>query len=116
MTASSTGCDGHAGVSAELRAVAVAALDRLEPWLDRLRVEPPTPMPSSTCAHCPVCALVAVLRGEHPELVQRLAEQVGGFVTLLREAVAETDAGPERTASGSPKLVQRIPVERVGTR
>jgi hypothetical protein len=113
MSASSPGCDGHGGVSAELRAFAVAALDRIEPALDRLRIEPPTPISPSTCAVCPVCAVIAMLRGEHPELVQRLAEHAGGLVTALREAMAETDPPPERTASGSPKLVQRIPVVRV---
>ena len=118
MTDSEPGCEGHAGVSAELRALAFAALDRLEPALDRLRVEPPTPMSPSTCALCPVCALMAALRGERPELLQQLAEHAGGLVTLVREALAEPEQAPptERTASGSPKLVQRITVERVGAR
>jgi hypothetical protein len=125
----SPGCDAHAGASAELRALARTALDRIEPVLDRLRTEPPTSMESATCAACPLCALMAALRGERPELVQRLAEQLGGLVTLLRAALDETasdgtasdgtasdgiaePAPPERTASGSPKTVQRIPIER----
>src|SRR5690349_10015609 len=37
------GCDAHAGASAELRDLARTALDRVEPVLDRLRIEPPTP-------------------------------------------------------------------------
>jgi hypothetical protein len=59
---------------------------------------------------------MAALRGERPELVQRLAEHLGGLVTLLRTALDETSepAPPERTASGSPKVVQRIRVERAG--
>jgi hypothetical protein len=81
--------------------------------LDRLRIEPPTPT-AETCSACPLCALIAALRGERPELVQRMAEQLGGLVTLLRAALDETPAPapPERTPSGSPKTVQRIPVER----
>jgi hypothetical protein len=112
------GCDAHAGASAELRALARTALDRVEPVLDRLRIEPPTPVSAETCAVCPLCALVAALRGERPELVQRLAEQLGGLVTLLRSALDETPepAPPERTASGSPKVVQRIPVDRPNAR
>ncbi|MBA3907659.1 MAG: hypothetical protein H0X35_13390, partial [Pseudonocardiales bacterium] len=117
MTTSAPGCEGHAGASAELRALAVAALDRLEPALDRLRIEPPTPTSPSTCAICPICALMAALRGERPELVARVAEHAGGLITLLRDALAESEAdfGPEdapteRTASGSPRLVQRITV------
>jgi len=115
MTASSPGCTAHAGASAELRALARTALDRIEPVLDRLRIEPPTPMSAETCAACPLCALMAALRGERPELVQRLAEQLGGLVTLLRATLDEEVAEPapaERTSSGSPKVVQRIPVER----
>lgn len=119
MTTSAPGCEGHAGVSGELRSLAFAALDRLEPALDRLRIEPPTLMSPTTCAVCPVCALMAALRGERPELVQRLAEHAGDLVTLLRDALAEPEQGhapTERTASGSPRLVQRITVERVGAR
>ena len=110
----SPGCDAHAGASAELRALARTALDRVEPVLDRLRIEPTTPVSPETCAVCPLCALMAALRGERPELVQRLAEHLGGLVTLLRTALDETSepTPPERTASGSPKVVQRIPVER----
>ena len=86
----SPGCDAHAGASAELRALARTALDRVEPVLDRLRIEPSTPVSPETCAVCPLCALMAALRGERPELVQRLAEHLGGLVTLLRTALDET--------------------------
>ena len=115
MTAPSPGCAAHAGASAELRALARTALDRIEPVLDRLRIEPPTPASSETCAVCPLCALIATLRGERPELVQRVAEQLGGLVALLRATLEEEATAPapaERTSSGSPKAVQRIPVER----
>jgi hypothetical protein len=117
----SPGCDAHAGASAELRALARTALDRVEPVLDRMRIEPTTPVSAETCAVCPLCALVAALRGERPELVHRLAEHLGGLVTALRSALEEADGSaepppPERTASGSPKVVQRIRVERVGER
>ena len=117
MTASSPGCAAHTGASAELRALARTALDRIEPVLDRLRIEPTTPMTAETCAVCPLCALMAALRGERPELVQRLAEQLGGLVTALRAALDEipAPAPTERTSSGSPKTVQRIPVERPDT-
>ena len=37
------GCDAHAGASAELRDLARTALDRVEPVLDRLRIEPCIP-------------------------------------------------------------------------
>ncbi len=112
------GCDAHAGASAELRALARTALDRIEPLLERLRIEPPSPVSAEVCAGCPLCALLAALRGERPELMQRLAEQLGGLVTLLRAAL-DDDPGPpppERTPSGSRKTVQRIPVARPDVR
>lgn len=119
MSAPPPGCAGHLGVSAELRALAHAVLDRLEPAVGRLRDQPPSPAagPSAPpCAICPVCALVAVLRGERPELVARLAEHLGELIGLARDVLAEpaSPPPPERTASGSSKRVQRIPVERVG--
>ena len=109
------GCETHTGLPSELRALALAALDRLEPAVDRLRTEPTTSA-NGTCAGCPVCALIAVLRGDRPELAARLAEQVGGALAALRaaleEGVGEFSPPVERTAAGSPRLVQRIPVER----
>ena len=109
VSASSPGCEGHAGVPAELRALALAALDRIEPALDRLRIEPPTPT-SATCAVCPVCALLAALRGEHPELLQRLAEHAGGLVTALRQAMAELRHPDRRIVH---ELWARLPPEPI---
>jgi hypothetical protein len=63
-----------------------------------------------------VCAVLAVLRGERPELAARLAEQAGGLVAVLRAALEEgagaappaADTGP---ATSRPR-VQRITVAR----
>ena len=75
----------RAGRAAELRALARTALDRVEPVLDRLRIEPPDPDGApETCAACPLCALMAACAGSVPSCVQRLAEHAGGLVTLLR--------------------------------
>ena len=75
MTAAD-GCGGHEGMGEDLRVLAMAALDRIDPVLDRLRTEPVTDAPE-TCASCPICAVIAALRGERPELAVRLAEQIG---------------------------------------
>ena len=96
----------------------------LEAEVERLRTPVPDPEPSApVCTACPVCALLAVLRGERSDLVVRLAEQAGGLLTALRaalEAAADAPDVPqpdapapgERTASGSPRPVQRITVQR----
>ncbi len=128
-----SGCGSHAGLGAELRAVAVLALDRLGPLLDRARAEDPAgseepgrgPQSPEVCAVCPVCAVVALLRGERPELGIRLAEHAAGLLAVLQAALHEGDpaaaratphpdgpawAHPTRTAP-SPR-VQRIRVDR----
>ncbi|WP_086845282.1 hypothetical protein [Amycolatopsis kentuckyensis] len=43
----------------------------------------------SACGWCPLCAIVAVVRGERPELVARLAEQLAQLVALLRAVLAD---------------------------
>lgn len=98
-------CTGHH----ELRALAEVALDRLEPLVERLRTEGVTPA-QPTCTACPVCVVLATLRGERPEVAVRLAEHAGGLLTLLRAALAETP--PRAEPSPPARRVQRIPVTR----
>jgi hypothetical protein len=53
------------------------------------------------CAWCPVCALVAALRGEQPELTATLAEQASGLLVMLRLLLqAHAAGGPEHGAHG----------------
>lgn len=115
--AAGSGCGSHAGLGAELRAVAVLALDRLGPVLDRARAEDPSraedptraedparsdgpgrgPQSPEVCAVCPVCAVVALLRGERPELGVRLAEHAAGLLAVLQAALHEGDPAAART-------------------
>jgi hypothetical protein len=84
-------------LAAEARATASALLD----WLGARVEAPPAggaasppsgsrrlgmrpPQSPGPCSWCPVCALVAALRGEQPELTARLAEQASGLMMLLR--------------------------------
>lgn len=133
------GCGGHGPLAEELRTYLAGALDLLEPVVDRLSEQPePRPGPApATCAYCPVCALIAVLRGERSELAARLAEQAAGLLAVLRTALDEGVGAPTaeqsshaaqqatsapsvtpqpigtRPASGrAQRSVQRIPVSR----
>jgi hypothetical protein len=129
------GCRGHGPLGEELRTYLAGALDLLEPVVDRLREQPePRPGPASaTCAYCPVCALIAGLRGERSELAARLAEQAAGLLAVLRTALDEGVGAPTADQSshaaqpatsapsvtsppvGTPtaeRTVQRIPVSR----
>lgn len=124
------GCGSHPGFPHELRSLALTALDRLDPVLDRIRAEPVagTPFAESPCAVCPVCVVISVLRGERSELAVRLAEQAAGLVAVLRAALEDTDSrdgggpGPEGQGDAgeverghsvaSTRAVQHIPVSR----
>jgi hypothetical protein len=106
------GCGGHERIGEDLRVLALAALDRIDPVLDRLRADSAGEAPE-TCATCPLCALIAALRGERPELAARLAEHAAGLVTVLRAALQEGAPAPAAEAEQpSPRRVQRISVER----
>lgn len=123
---SAPGCGTHAGLGTELRAVAVLLLDRLGPVLDRARAEggraegsrvdgPPA------CSVCPVCAAVALLRGERPELAVRLAEHAAGLLEVLQTALHEGAGAPPPPApaerpAGPVRRVQHIPVVREAAR
>lgn len=78
----------------------------------------------ASCGWCPICAVVALLRGERPELTSRLTEQLAGLIDLLRESLEEHRRAPAEPApptapgdSGDAKppasKVQRIDVRRV---
>jgi hypothetical protein len=42
-----------------------------------------------TCGWCPLCAIVAMVRGERPELAARVMEQAAQLVALLRAVLAD---------------------------
>ncbi|WP_454198039.1 hypothetical protein [Nocardia sp. Marseille-Q1738] len=95
--------DGIAEFTEELKLLAEAVLERVEPVLRRAaegQVE------WSSCSWCPVCAAAALVRGEHHEVLVAVAEHSTAIVTVLREALAgvpvepvmPTDADPETGA------------------
>jgi hypothetical protein len=112
------GSGGRPDLAAELRALALLALDRLEPVLARLRegaaVDAATG--SAPAGTCPVCTLLAAVRGERPELAARLAEHTSGLVAALRDALdgaRAAAAGPAAGGRVGARRVQHIPVDRI---
>ncbi|HSK61972.1 MAG TPA: hypothetical protein VK935_23265, partial [Actinomycetospora sp.] len=96
--ASDAGRAAQERLTQEARATASALLDWLGTRVDRGAAgegAPSRPAQSAgPCTWCPVCALVAALRGEQPELTARLAEQASGLMALLRLMVqAHQDPG-----------------------
>jgi hypothetical protein len=102
-------CTHSDTLAGEVRALADTLLERLTPLLDA----DGTP---ASCANCPVCAVLALLRGERPELAVTLAKHAAGVLTALRSLVEEWPEAPAReedhAASHTRPRVQRIPVTR----
>ena len=115
----SSACGQH-GLAAELRALALAALDRWEPALGRARAAAGTG--GDPRGACPVCAVIAAACGERPELAARLAEQAAELLAVLRAALQEGGGdrpdGADHGGDGvhppapPPRRVQHIPVTR----
>jgi hypothetical protein len=109
-----------AQIAEELKLLLGVLAERAEPWLNRLATAPDgaehTP---ATCGWCPLCAGMAVLRGERPELAVRAAEHASGLLAVLRAALAERPPAepkpsPEPEEEPQPERVQKIAVRRRG--
>jgi hypothetical protein len=121
----------HGDVGEELRLLALALLDRVEPGvrsvLAGLQVEaaeaasdpdPATTEVPATCQWCPLCNLVGLARGDRPELAGRLAEQTGALLSTLRTVLQQPAGGTAGTGSpaggSAPPQVQAIDVRPEG--
>ncbi|MFG1797928.1 hypothetical protein [Nocardia sp. NPDC049149] len=83
--------DGVAEFAAELKLLAETMLERVEPVLRRA-ADGQTEWAS--CGWCPVCAAAALVRGEHHEVLQTVADHGTAIVTVLREALAGVPVDP----------------------
>ncbi|MGW0180053.1 hypothetical protein [Nocardia sp. NPDC003345] len=84
--------DGIAEFADELRLLAEAVLERVEPVL---RAAASEELPEwSSCTWCPVCAAAALVRGEHHEVLAAVATHGTAIVTVLREALAGVPVDP----------------------
>lgn len=59
---------------------------------------------------CPICQFASLLRGEHPEVTERLTEAAGAIAAAMKAltdaALTRTQAGTERP--GGPKPAPRV--------
>ncbi|MGW1739141.1 hypothetical protein ACWCPQ_10050 [Nocardia sp. NPDC001965] len=96
--------EGIAEFAEELRLLAEAVLERVEPVLRDAAAEGQPEW--NNCTWCPVCAAAALVRGEHHEVLATVAAHGTAIVTVLREALAGVPVdpvgahrhGPESTA------------------
>ncbi|WP_433521955.1 hypothetical protein ACQPZ2_32690 [Nocardia pseudovaccinii] len=83
--------DGLGEFAAELKLLAEAVLERVEPVLRRAADGQPD---WSSCSWCPVCAAAALVRGEHHDVLAVVADHGTAIVTVLREALAGVPVDP----------------------
>jgi hypothetical protein len=86
--------DPGSRLAEELRLLVDAVAERAGPWLDRVAAssheEHAAAQPGSgVCAWCPLCALLAVIRGEPSELATRGLDRLADLVALLRAVLAD---------------------------
>lgn len=102
----------------ELRLLAETVLERVEPALRQAAVGIDQ-QEWAGCSWCPVCAAVALLRGEHHDLVAVLADHGTAMVTVLREAIAGIPVEPvmpEDFPMGGQSRRQRPPAPKAEPR
>ncbi len=87
---------GHGTLAEEARRLADAFSDWSHDHPVGLAADEGTP---ETCRYCPLCQLIAVLRGDRPEVGARVAETGAAFLQALRSIVAPED---DRPAPGPP--------------
>lgn len=97
MTKDVTAGDEHPQFGEELRLLAEAVLERVEPSLRRAAAGADMQAWDS-CDWCPVCALTALIRGEHHDFLAVLADHGTSVVTILREALAGVPVEPKLPA------------------
>lgn len=80
-----------ASLAEEIRLLVDLVVERAAPWLDGVLAagHGSAREESGGCGWCPLCAIVAVVRGERPEFVARLVEHAAQLVALLRAVLAD---------------------------
>ncbi len=95
-------------------------LGAVQDWARRTLPAPPGGQAAPECQWCPLCQAASVLRGEHPELTERVTEAgaavVGALRALVEAAAAHGAHGAEPAHDAEapdageppPPRVQRI--------
>lgn len=95
----------HADLGPELRALAQAILDKLDPAV-RLAAARATTGTAGKCQQvwCPVCALAALAAGEQHPLLTVIAEHSVALLAVVRAILEQADAGtgPQGPPDGPP--------------
>lgn len=109
----------HSDIGPELRQLAQAILDRLDPAVRAAAAMAADSMRGpARCEQvwCPVCALAALVNGEQHPLLTVVAEHSVALMTVLRAMAADPppagEASPE-PAGETPRSSQNVPFHRI---
>jgi len=80
----------HGTVSEE----AVKLLDALQDWLRREPLSEHLATGAPECSWCPICQLVAVLRGERPDVNEKIASIVAALRAMFDDVDAQSAQQP----------------------
>ena len=96
----------HPDIGPELRQLAQAILDRLDPAVRAAAVMAAEAMRGpGRCEQvwCPLCALAALVNGEQHPLLTLVAEHSVTLMTLIREMAAEPQPAPGQDGDAEPR-------------
>lgn len=96
---------GHADLGPELRQLAQAILDRLDPAVRAAAAKAAGSLRGpGRCQQvwCPVCALAALVSGEEHPLLTVVAEHSVALMTVIRTMAADQAARPAESGEGVP--------------
>jgi hypothetical protein len=63
------------------------------------------------CRYCPLCAAIAVLRGDRPEVTEKLVEAGGALLAAVRAAFDSVPAWPGPAEPATNHRVERIDLD-----
>lgn len=101
-----TSSSGHTDFGPELRQLAQAVLDRLDPAVRSAAAMAADAMRGpGRCEQvwCPVCALAALVNGEQHPMLALIAEHSDTLMTVLRTMTADPQAPPAPGESAAPE-------------
>ena len=111
--------DTHPDLGPELKALAQAILDRIDPAVRAAAAAAAGADGPGKCQQvwCPVCAMAALVSGEQHPLLTVIAEHSVALLSVVRAMVADVESTPtpdrpppEEPPPSGPSRYQHIPV------
>ena len=96
--------DAHPDLGPELRQIAQALLDRLDPAVRLAAARAAAASGPGKCQQvwCPVCALAALIAGEQHPLLSVVAEHSVALLTVVRAVIDESSASTGSAPAAPP--------------